>query len=80
MNKLIVILLAGIFSVVSFSALADHTPEHTQAAATSKPAKTEIKKHQVKVKKVNAKKEKHEKKPKVVKEMEAKPEVESEAK
>lgn len=42
MNKLIVILLAGIFSVVSFSALADHTPEHTQAAATSKPAKTEI--------------------------------------
>jgi ABC-type transporter MlaC component len=75
MNKLIVILLAGIFSVVSFSAFADHTPEHTQAAAASKPAKAEIKKHQI-----NAKKEKHEKKAKVVKEMEAKPEVESEAK
>ena len=40
MSKLMAILFAGIFSVVSLSALADHKPEHTNAKAeATEPAK-----------------------------------------
>jgi Cu/Ag efflux protein CusF len=61
MNKLMAILLASIFSVVSFNALADHTPEHTKANASveatpevvkGSPEKTEVKKHPLKEKRL----------------------------